>query len=91
MAIARRGRPAGFAYIAVVGQAEPSWWISSMSVAPDVDREGSVAALASVLALAAGRGIGTLGMVSHATRLIGSCAINASRIESEIWSAILSG
>src|SRR5205814_3175069 len=29
--------------------------------------------------------------VSHATRLTGSCARIASRIESEIWSAILSG
>ena len=30
-------------------------------------------------------------MVSHATRAIGSSARMASRIESEIWSAILSG
>src|SRR4051812_27484538 len=29
--------------------------------------------------------------VSHATRLTGSCVRMASRIESEIWSAILSG
>jgi hypothetical protein len=30
-------------------------------------------------------------MVSHATLAIGSCSRMASRIESEIWSAILSG
>src|ERR1700733_3243804 len=29
--------------------------------------------------------------VSHATRLKGSCARQASRIASEIWSAVLSG
>ncbi len=29
--------------------------------------------------------------VSHATRALGSCARTASRTESEIWSAILSG
>src|SRR5678815_3958729 len=29
--------------------------------------------------------------VSQATRLVGSCARRASRMESEIWSAILSG
>jgi hypothetical protein len=58
----RSGEPAGFAYINFEGHDPPSWWVSSMGVAPSVDRDDALRVLSAVLAVAAELGIGSLGL-----------------------------
>jgi GNAT superfamily N-acetyltransferase len=58
----RSGEPLGFAYMNFEGHDVPSWWVSSMGVAPSVDPDDTLRALSAVLALAAELGIGSLGL-----------------------------
>jgi hypothetical protein len=56
------GEPFGFAYINFEGYEAPSWWVSSMNVAPGAEPDDAIDAVRAVLGLATDLGIASLGM-----------------------------
>jgi GNAT superfamily N-acetyltransferase len=56
------GEPVGFAYLNFEGYAAPSWWVSSMGVAPNVEPDDAADAVRAVLELAKDLGIVSLGL-----------------------------